>query len=181
MARVAAVGVDTTVGTVGAAVSLGRTVHHDVTDENGPSVKALRVRVSLSILQEVTEELDRLDRPAALSPLELVRLGSPANVAVVAPERHTLLVCGNIVKVDKSLLERHATKSSSSLARVLVVHAEVRTLRAGRLLGQLGVVESVTSLMLVLLIQCHVQRRVDITTRRCTQLPDVPSGSATKS
>ena len=181
VARAAAVGVDTTVGAVGATVGLRRPVDHDVADEDGLSVKALRVRVSLGVLQKIAEKLDRLDRPAALSPLELVGLGSPANTAVVAPERHTLLVLGHVVKVDKSLLKRHTAEGSSSLARVLVVHAEVRTLRTGRLLGQLGVVKSVTSLRLASLVQRSARHCIADTAQHHAQPPNVPSGSATKS
>ena len=146
VARVAAVRVDTTVSTIGAAVSRRSLLNNNVADNQCLSVHILCLSVRLSILQQVTQKLDRLDRPATLRRTQVVYLRSTTDTTIKAAEGNSLLVLEHIVKVFISLLERHASHSGSGLTRVLEVNTEVGATRLGRRLRNLGVVECVADL-----------------------------------
>lgn len=153
MARVAAVRVDTTVSTVGAAVSRRSLLNNNVADNQSLGIHILCLSVRLSILQQVTQKLDRLDWPATLRRAQVVYLRSTTNTTVKAAEGNSLLVLKHIVKVFISLLERHASHSGSGLTRVLKVNTEVSTARLGRRLRNLCVVKCVADLFRLATIQ----------------------------
>jgi hypothetical protein len=60
------------VSTVSAAAALGSLVNLDALDNKGTGVETLGVGVGLSVLEEVDQELGRLDRPAGLGDTELL-------------------------------------------------------------------------------------------------------------
>lgn len=65
VAGVSLVGVDPTVGTVCAAVSLWCLVDNDVSDDKLLCLESLALSVGLGILEQVQHELDRLDGPSS--------------------------------------------------------------------------------------------------------------------
>ena len=75
--------------------------------------------VAFSVLQEVKDELDRLDGPTTLSSLEFLGLRSTTNTTVESTEGNDLLVFGNVVEVSISLAQLQTLDSSSNFTGVL--------------------------------------------------------------
>lgn len=125
----AQVGVDATVGTVGAAALLGGLVDLDMLDDAGIKIQALSLGIGLGVLEEGQDVLAGLDGPSPLGDGEdLVGLGAATDTAVEAAEGHGLLVLDDVSEVALGLLEGHALDGHGGLAGVLEVDAEVGAL-----------------------------------------------------
>jgi hypothetical protein len=74
--------------------------------------------IAFSILQEIKNELDRLDRPTTLSGTEFLGLSSTTNTTVEFTERNTLLVFLDVVEVSIGLAQLHALDSNSNFVGV---------------------------------------------------------------
>jgi hypothetical protein len=74
--------------------------------------------VAFSVLQEVIDELDRLDGPATLSGTEFLGLRSTTNTTVELTERNNLLVFGDVVEVGISLAQLQTLDSNSDFMGV---------------------------------------------------------------
>lgn len=138
VARRRTVGVDATVGTVGTTVLLGGLVDLDVLDNKLLGVETLGIGVGLGVLEEVLNELDRLDGPAGLGHTKLLSLASAADRAGVAAERNGTLVLLDVLKVLEGLVKGPATDSGSGLESVLERDTEVRAASSSALGGVSG-------------------------------------------
>jgi hypothetical protein len=75
--------------------------------------------VGFSVLQQVSDELDRLDGPASLGGTVFLGLSSTTNTTVEATERNGLLVFGNVGQVSVSLGQLQTLDGSSDFMGVL--------------------------------------------------------------
>jgi hypothetical protein len=66
--------IDAAVGTVGSAAHLGGALHLDVVDHQMVRVQSLVLGVALRVLQQLQQELSRLDGPATLRVAPCLRL-----------------------------------------------------------------------------------------------------------
>lgn len=133
---VSLVRVDSSVSSVCAAAGLGCLLDDNVADDKLLSVQSLGLSVSLGVLQQSEQELDRLDGPSTLSRLEFLGLLRSANTTVESTERNALLLLNNVAQVGVSLLQLHAVDSGSSLPRVLEVNSQVLAAGSRGLLDQ---------------------------------------------
>ena len=108
-----------TVSTVSATTVLGSLVDNDAGDVKLFNVQTLSFSIGFSILEQVSNELDRLDGPATLGGLELLNLGSTTNTTVKVTERNSFLVFVNILQVGVSLAQLQALNGSGNLVGVL--------------------------------------------------------------
>ena len=67
------------------------------------TITLIYLGIAFGILQEISDELDRLDGPTTLSGTEFLGLRSTTNTTVELTERNDLLVFGNVVKIGISL------------------------------------------------------------------------------
>lgn len=132
-----------TVGAVSAATVLGGLVDNDAGDDEILNVQALGLQhipkyiyiffrspflsfiylsVSLSVLQEVNNVLDRLDGPATLGGLEFLGLGGTADTTVKAAEGNALLLLGDILQVGIGLVQLHTLNGSSNFVGILELY-----------------------------------------------------------
>ena len=79
----------------------------------------LYLSIAFSILQQVSNKLDRLDGPTTLSGTEFLGLRSTTNTTVELTERNNLLVFGNVVEVSISLAQLQSLDSDSNFVSVL--------------------------------------------------------------
>ncbi len=86
------------------------------------------LRVALRVLQQVEQELARLDGPAALAGGGVLVLGlcCAANAACEAPERNTALARHHVLQVALRLAQVHPANGEGRLPSVLEVTAQVR-------------------------------------------------------
>jgi len=132
------------VSTESSATLSGGLVDNNVGDEKLLSVQALDLSVALSVLQQVNNEVGRLNGPTGLCGLERLGLSSAANTTVVAAEGNGLLVLLDVTEVRESLAQLHASDSSSYFTSVLEMNTEIRTSGLGRL-GSIGRGSSVSN------------------------------------
>jgi hypothetical protein len=83
------------------------------------SVYIVYLSVAFSVLQEVSDELDRLNGPTTLGSTEFLGLRSTTNTTVELTEGNDLLVFGNVVKVGISLAQLQTLDSDSDFVGVL--------------------------------------------------------------
>jgi hypothetical protein len=136
VARVGHVGVDTTVGTVGASPTLGGLVDLDVLDNKGTGVETLGVSVGLGVLEEVGEEVSGLDGPAGAADTPLLALSSTASAASVSAHGDDLGLVLDVVEELEGALKLHALDGLGGLTGVLEADTEVRAPGAGALRGR---------------------------------------------
>jgi hypothetical protein len=78
--------------------------------------------IAFSVLQEVSDKLDRLDRPTTLSSTEFLGLRSTTNTTVELTERNNLLVFSNVVEVGIGLAQLQTLDSNSNFVGVLELY-----------------------------------------------------------
>mmetsp|Transcript_8878 Transcript_8878/g.13112 ORF Transcript_8878/g.13112 Transcript_8878/m.13112 type:complete len:225 (-) Transcript_8878:88-762(-) len=132
------VGVDTTVGPVGATAALLSTVDLDVSDGQGLRVQLLELGVALGVLEQAQDHLHGLHGPASLGHLELLGLGGLADAASVHSEGDAALLVKDLAQVLLGRGEGHALDGPAGLVGVLVVHPEVGTHGLAGLAGVFG-------------------------------------------
>lgn len=133
MAGRAEVGIDATMGTVGAATHLGGLVDLDVLDNNLLQVETLGVGVAFGILEESQQELGALLGPASLGDTPNVGLGATADTATEATERNSLLVFNDVFQELLGLGELHSLQNHGGLMSILEVNTEVLATSLARL------------------------------------------------
>ena len=107
-------------------------------------VETLVLGVTLSVLQELEQELRGLERPSALgSPVHL-GLGVTADTAHEPPEGNDLLVGDHVLQILGGTMQGHGLDGLGCLASVLEVNPQVGTLGLSRL-GGIVRLDSVTS------------------------------------
>jgi hypothetical protein len=84
--------------------------------------KSTNLSIAFGVLEEVKNELDRLDGPTGLGGLERLSLSSATNTTVEAAERNGLIVLLDITEVGESLGKLHAGDGSSNLMGVLELY-----------------------------------------------------------
>jgi len=111
-----------------AFVTYGGLLDLDVADDKVLGGELVGDGVSLSVLEEAEEELDRLYGPSTLGGLEGLSLSGTADTTVEAAERDALLVLLDVGEVCVGLGELHAVEGGSGFPRVLEVNPEVAAL-----------------------------------------------------
>jgi len=127
VARRRHVGVDAPVSAVRPAPHLRRPIHLDMGDDEVVDVETLVVGVGFGVLQEREQEFGGLLGPTTLGTggVPGLGLGVATGSAHVAPEGHDFLQLADVLEESGGALERHVPDGSGSLARVLVMHAQV--------------------------------------------------------
>lgn len=125
MARGVHVGVDSAVGSVGSSSALLGLVALNVGQDQLLHVQGLGLGVRDQVLQETNHDLGRLDRPAALSVLELLGLTSSADTTVESAERNATLLLDNSVQILNSISHSGTSDGGADLKGVLEVNADV--------------------------------------------------------
>uniref|UniRef100_A0A7C8YTL2 Uncharacterized protein n=1 Tax=Opuntia streptacantha TaxID=393608 RepID=A0A7C8YTL2_OPUST len=102
-------------------------VHLDVRDVERINIKTLHLGIALSILEQIKDELRRLDGPASLTiGVPVLCLSCSSNTTTEAAEWNSLLVCKNILQISLCLGQRQLPDGKCSLPCVLEMHSEIR-------------------------------------------------------
>ena len=133
MAGTAQVGVNASVGAVGASPHLCGSVHLDVLDNALVGVKALQLGVALDVLQQLQENKGALLGPSPLRPLVVLALSLASHSSAVATERNNLLLVNDVIQIALRLLEGHSLYCHCGFPRVFVVDSQVRSAGLARL------------------------------------------------
>ena len=117
---------DATVGSVGSSAAVDSSLHADMGDFALLEVKHLALAVRLEVLEKADNSLAGLLWESAAVVVSVVLAnGLSSRTASVASERNDGLVLDNTLKVLNSLGKVEASKGTSSLIGVLVVHSQV--------------------------------------------------------
>lgn len=113
------VGVDATMGTVGAATQALSTVHLNVIDDQTINIESSVISIGLSIAQQLQQKLGGLLWPATLCGLPLLGLSATANTTVETTEWHALLLVDDGLQETLGTTQGHALDGLCGLVRVL--------------------------------------------------------------
>ena len=112
-------------GPVGPPAALDGALHHKVADRSSLDVEALRLRVSLQVLQELEDVTDGLLGEATLGGAVELGLGGPAHVGVESSVRNAVFVVEHVLQILDGSLELEALEGSRGLISVLEVSSQI--------------------------------------------------------
>lgn len=113
------VGVDATMGTVGATTQALSAVHLNVIDDQTINIESSVVSIGLSVAQQLQQKLGGLLWPATLCGLPLLGLSATADATVETAEWHTLLLVDDSLQETLGTTQWHALDGLCGLVRVL--------------------------------------------------------------
>jgi len=117
---------DTTVGTVSSSATLLSTLDGNVRNDALVDIETFGFTVSLKVVEEESDSLDRLFRPSTSVGTNLFALG--VSLAEVLCEADNSFVLKDLFEVVEGLLNFHATDGVGGVESVLVVDALVLNL-----------------------------------------------------
>lgn len=127
--------IDAAVRAVCSTADLRRSVHLNVIDDEVINIETFDVGVRLGVLEQAEQDLGGLLRPATLRDFEDFRLRLAAHAAVVALERHDLLLVDHVLQVARGTSNGHASECVGGFTGVLEVNTQVGTARFARFGG----------------------------------------------
>lgn len=113
------VGVDATMGTVGATTQALSAVHLNVIDDQTINIESSVVSIGLSVAQQLQQKLGGLLWPATLCGLPLLGLSATADATVETAEWHALLLVDDSLQETLGTTQGHALDGLCGLVRVL--------------------------------------------------------------
>jgi hypothetical protein len=128
MARRVHVGVDSTMSSVSSSSALLSGVALNVGKDKLISVEALGFGVTNAVLEDLDNNLGGLNRPATLSVLELLSLGSSANTTIESSEGNTSVLLDDGMEVLHSIPHSGTTDGSADLEGILEVDTDISAL-----------------------------------------------------
>lgn len=162
------VGVDATMGTVGATTQALSAVHLNVIDDQTINIESSVVSIGLSVAQQLQQKLGGLLWPATLCGLPLLGLSATADATVETAEWHALLLVDDSLQETLGTTQGHALDGLCGLVRVLqqedttLIHNSIIHSPEGER-GWKSVLESDLSLCATLQVETSTLRAL----RRC--------------